>query len=174
MTSVLPWSAGVLPSPNCVAHRLVAEILLPDRRALHVEGVDAARLERRDHVRAVGDDRRRRPRAPLLVAALRAARPPGRRAPRRPCPSLRSIAMHDVLVRPRRLAARRACASASLTPTGTAVEQEEAIAPDDRRRRSRGRGSPSSSGCSSSRSTRAGGLAVRETPVPSGPRHCGQ
>ena len=50
-----------------VAHRLVAEIFLPDELAVHVVGVDAARLERRDHVLPVGHRRRRGPRAVVLV-----------------------------------------------------------------------------------------------------------
>ena len=114
-----------------VAHRLVAEVLLPDRRSLHVEGVDAARLERRNHDRAVGDDRRRRPRAPLLVAAFVRRVFPDDALPR----DLAVLAVdrhNDVFVGAWCLAARRVrLGLARANRDGR--RQEELLAPDDRR-----------------------------------------
>jgi hypothetical protein len=50
-----------------VAHLLVAEVGLPDQLAVHVVGVEAARFEVGEKVRAVGDRRARGPRAVVLV-----------------------------------------------------------------------------------------------------------
>ena len=70
MTSVLPWSAGVLPSPNWLRMRLSPRSFSQAERALHVVGEHAARLERHDHVLPVDDGRGRGPGAVLVVRGL--------------------------------------------------------------------------------------------------------
>ena len=112
-------------------HRLVAEILLPDRRALHVEGVDAARLEGRDDVRAVGDDRRRGPRSPLLMAGLVRRVLTDDTLPHR-ATVLAVDRQHQILVRPRRLAAS-GVRLGFIDADRYRRRKEEEVAPDDRR-----------------------------------------
>ena len=75
------------------AHALVAEILLPDERALHVVGVEAARLERRDHVLAVGDRRAATRTCRCRDAPPRAAPPRCATCSQTILPVWRSIAM---------------------------------------------------------------------------------
>ena len=108
-----------------VAHLLVAEVLLPDQRAVHVVAVEAARLERGDDVLAVGDRRARRPRAVVLM----------RRLVRRffaggPLPSDRAVRAvdreHLVGVRDARGRCRRAADGrrSPARPLGTAVSRK--------------------------------------------------
>ncbi len=125
---------GRAPLAELVAHPLVAKVLLPDRPAVHVEGVQPLGLERRDYVLAVGHRGTRRPRAVLgvrcLVRRLFAcdALPEGpARAP--------IDREHDELVR-HRLRAARGVRRVWRDTHRHGGQQEEAVTPDDRRRRS--------------------------------------
>ena len=138
-----------------VAHPLVAEVLLPDERPVHVVGVEAERVERRDDVLAVGDRRARRPRA--VVRMRRFVR---HRLVRGPFPDRLAGAPvdrhHDEAVRrARRDRAARRVASPRRRRRPAPRSARTAGRPRRPATTSRGPGSRPSSGCSSSRSTRA-------------------
>jgi hypothetical protein len=115
-----------------VPHRLVAEVLLPDQRAVHVVAVEAARLERGDDVFAVGDRRTRRPRAVVLMRGFVRRFFLGRTFPRdRPVLAVdrqQLVGVHQ----PRRHRAARLMRLAEGYPARHRGQEEEAIAPDDR------------------------------------------
>ena len=120
------------------AHALVAEILLPHQLAGHVVGVQAARLERRDHVLTVHDGRGRGPRAVLrmrgFVRRLFARRLLPDRLSRLPIDRQHHIAMGNEW-----LAAKRRVLRVCGHPHGYGRQHVEAITPYDGRPRTAAR-----------------------------------
>ena len=100
-----------------VAHLLVAEIVLPEQLAVHVVGVQPARVEGRVDALAVGERRGRGVGAVLLVRRLVRRVLARRLAPTTTLPVLRSIAMTTNLCGDARLPPRR-CARRDLDAGG--------------------------------------------------------
>src|SRR4030095_14915259 len=128
----VPVEDGRLAFADPLAHLLVAEILLPERLAVHVVRVEAERVEERVDVLAVGHGRRGRPRAPLRMRAF-VRRVLVRRALPDRLPGLAIERHHDELVRHLRARAARLVRSGAARDGRHGGEDEHLVAPNDRR-----------------------------------------
>ena len=137
-----------------VAHLLVAEILLPDELAVHVVGVVPERVERRDHVLAVGRGRGRRPGAVLRMRRLVRRLFLGDALPQ-DFAGLPIEREDDELVRDERLTAARRVRRVAGDADRHALTGRTHDRPRRRVTPSRGRESRPSTECSSSRSIRS-------------------
>ena len=114
---VVPVEGGRGALAELVAHLLVAEVLLPDGRSVHVVGIEPERLEEREHVLPVGGGRARGPRAVVGV----------RRLVRRASRAMRSHAIFPV-ARSKAYTTKRCVSLGVMPPRGVCVPAPDADA----------------------------------------------